>query len=517
MKRFEIQWTAENGNEKTFAASFGENLLDVCRRMQVPLDAACNGNGVCGKCGIQVLEGNAPITEADRGVFSKKELADGYRLACQVEVTGSLRCREIAGSQSMQIQTPMPLVLSVAGDGCAPGYGIAVDLGSTTLAAVLVDADGRAISQATAVNSQRAYGADVISRIQSSNEGKQKELQTCICRDLEQLFRVLLEGAKEVCQVFRIAIAGNTAMLHLLRGYSCKTLGAAPFQPVNLGLETLDYGELFEEVSGCEDSTVCLLPGLSAFIGADIAAGLYSSGFWQTPEDQLAFFIDLGTNGELVFGNRAGFVTASAAAGPAFEGGGLSCGVPGIPGAICDVSYLYHRVRIRTIGQKTPCGICGTGALAALAALLQEGKMDADGLLAPELFETGLVLGKKKDGRAICLTQADIRQLQMAKAAVRAGIEVLRTPGLVDAVYLAGGFGYYLDPDTAAAVGLFPKEWKAKTVVCGNASLKGAIAFLSDPGCGRELAEICAKGKEVRLADDPYFQDAYVSQMGFSL
>lgn len=548
----------------------GENLLEICRQNGIFLEAACNGNGTCGKCRVQIVRGKAPAAEEERRFFSEKETALGYRLACRVKAAEDLEVC-VQENEADRIQMPGLGITNdsaqdgrkdntarsgmdcrdeaaQAGIGCRDDvaqtgmdcrkddnaaqaemdcvkYDIALDIGSTTLAAVLLQADGTVLAQASAVNSQRYYGADVISRIQASNESERRreELRSCICKDAARLFQTLLAGRTAV--VSRIAIAGNTAMLHLLRGYSCAKLGRAPFEPVNLELECLAYETLFPEVSGCKNSRVYLLPGLSAFIGADITAGLYSSGFYKTQENELSLFLDLGTNGELAAGNRAGFVTASTAAGPAFEGGGLSCGCPGISGAISNVSYLYHRVRIQTIGQKKPCGICGTGALAAAAALLKEGLMDADGLLAPELFERGMLLAACEDGREIRLTQADIREIQMAKAAVRAGMETLllryqeqfgKPSQMPGSIYLAGGFGYYLSADTAAAVGLFPAEWTGKIVSCGNTSLKGAIAFLSDPSCAGVLEDIRRKNREIQLAEDKHFQEIYIQAMRFA-
>ncbi len=536
--QYQVCITAAHRQTQTFTAEAGTNLLDICRQQQIPVEAACSGRGICGKCRVQAIQGNIPVTEEDRRVFTVQEIADGYRLACRVRVMSDLTVRLFLQQNAMEIQMPEPAAGSGFSKMPEPAarlktherqlteYCIAVDLGSTTLAAVLIDQSGSILSQVTAVNSQRAYGGDVISRIQASNEGRKDELRRCICRDLEQMFCALVQKQKQMqIKISRIAIAGNTTMLHLLRGYSCERLGQAPFEPVNLQTECLPYRELFSDVAGCVQAAVYLLPGMSAFAGADITAGLYSSGFWQMPEDETAFFVDLGTNGELACGSRKGFVTSAAAAGPAFEGGRLSCGIPGIPGAVSKVSYLYHRVRIQTIGQKKPCGICGTGALEAVAALLGEGLLNKDGLLAPPLFEQGMVLAYREDGSRICLTQADIREIQMAKAAIRAGIEILllrygQTLGQdagpsVSRVYLAGGFGYYLSADTATAIGLFPPEWRDKIILCGNTSLKGAVLFLSDPSCAGGLVKICSKNTSIQLEDDPRFQEIYIQQMGF--
>ncbi|MDE7311054.1 MAG: ASKHA domain-containing protein [Eubacterium sp.] len=570
------------------AAKEGANLLDVLRMHQIPVDAVCSGKGICGKCRVQVIEGYVPVTEQERQFFTEQELLSGYRLACKAHIYGDLSIQIGSGythiqtlgigqaqagtgwkeaasgqrkgnaaqsgngqgkgnaAQAANGQGKGNAAQSASGQrkgnaasvqaGSSAPYGqmrierlrgcrIAVDLGSTTLAAVLLDAQGKLLAQASAVNPQRAYGADVISRIQASNEGMREQLRVCICRGLQELFLALLEGSGKAVQVTGIAVAGNTTMLHLLRGYSCEKLGQAPFTPVSLEQECLPYDSLFAPTEGCSGSLVYLLPGISAFVGADITAGFYSSGFWQTGKDAPAFFIDLGTNGEMAFGSRDGYVTTSTAAGPAFEGARLSCGVPGIPGAICKVSYLYHRVRIQTIGRKKPCGVCGTGAMEAVSALLSEGLMDADGLLAPQLFEKGMMLARREDGSGIFLTQSDIREIQMAKAAIRSGIEILyqryhrefQKPGRaqISRIYLAGGFGYSLSADTAVSIGLFPPGWKERIVAVGNTSLKGAVAFFTDQACAAELENIRSKNRSIRLESDPDFQDLYIREMRF--
>lgn len=519
--KVQFQWATGKGSQHFVYAQEGANLLDVLREHQLPVEAPCNGNGQCGKCKVRLIQGDVPVSVDQRLVFTEQELAEGYRLACQVKVTQDMTVSIQIPDNQVQIQTALCHDFeSVRKE--ALEYAIAVDLGSTTLAAVMTDVSGAVLAQASAANSQRNYGADVISRMQASNNGNRHRLQECICKDLEQLFMTLIHQTGEQVKISRIAIAGNTVMLHMLRGYSCEKLGVYPFEPVSLKLESLPYEVLFQEISACSGSTVYLLPGLSAFVGADITAGLYSSGFWKHKDHDPAFFIDLGTNGELALGTQEGYITASTAAGPAFEGGGLSCGIPGIAGAIAQVSYLYHRVRVRTIGQKKPCGICGSGALEATAALLKEGLLDTEGLLVPELFEKGLLLAYREDGSGIYLTQADIRKIQMAKAAIRAGIEVLQekyqeTTGIefVNRIYLAGGFGYYLSAETAIAVGLFPLEWKERIVVCGNTSLKGAIAFLSDVSCADAFEQICSKNQSIRLESNPRFQELYVNHMRF--
>ena len=516
-----ICWRLPDGRETVSIARMGERLLDAAIRAGVFLDAVCNGKGTCGKCAVQVLRGEAGISDADRRLSGAEDLKNGWRLACRLTVCGPLTVRVRAFCP--EIRTAGMECPAAAPERTPDGRRmIAVDLGTTTLAAVLTDSDGQILAQETAANPQRVYGADVITRIQASNEGKKEELRVCVCKALEQMFERLCAGA-DAGRVREIAIAGNTAMLHLLRGYSCETLGRAPFTPVTLQAERLDYRVVFRESALFDGCTVCLLPGLSAFVGADITAGLFSSGFLETDESETALFLDLGTNGEMAAGNGQGFLTASTAAGPALEGAHLSCGVAGVAGAVCRVSFLYHRVRVQTVGQKKPCGICGSGALDAVAALLKEGLLDKDGLLAPPYFENGFALAQDENGRDIALTQADIREIQMAKAAVRAGMDTLlfryrektgKRAG-PDRIYLSGGLGTYLSAETAAAVGLVPPEWKGRITVCGNSSLRGAVRFLTDSACAREMENIRLRHGGISLAEDPLFRRRYIDAMGF--
>ena len=550
--QFLVEWESEEGKCGRVWASEGECLLDVFRRNRIFMESVCNGNGTCGKCRIQVVQGLKEVSALEQRFFSKEEITAGYRLACLVKAEPGLKVQLVQtfqirqnGIQEKEINCQGIQKRKISREGKqenGPGsintqneLGIAVDLGSTMLAAVLIDAQGNVLAQASAVNSQRLYGADVVSRIQAANQGYGKRLQECICLDLEQIFRTLCARIQysdyvSCAHITRIVIAGNTTMLHLLRGYSCRMLGQAPFEPVCLKQECFLYKELFADIPECNESQVYLLPGLSAFVGADITAGLYSSGFLNTLKTEVACFVDLGTNGEMAVGNQTGFVTASAPAGPAFEGGNLSSGMPAVSGAISNVSFLYHKVRIQTVGQKKPCGICGTGALEAVAALKKEGLLDRNGLLAPGLFEKGFLLAKRVDGSHICLSQADIREIQMAKAAICAGVETLFAHyckdyigkemdfEIISHVYLAGGFGYYLSADTAAEIGLFPVQWKEKIAPCGNTSLKGAAAFLVDlagSACAEGLKEIPKKNRTIQLAEDEMFQNLFIERMGF--
>ena len=268
-----------------------------------------------------------------------------------------------------------------------------------------------------------------------------------------------------------------------------------------------------------------MLPGISAFLGADVVSGIVASGMDQSQE--ICLLVDLGTNGEMVLGSRDRMLAASAAAGPAFEGGNISQGMPGMPGAVSEVDLVHGRLAARTIGGRQPIGICGTGVLEAVWALRQLGLIDETGLMAEEYREEGFFVA----GR-VRLTQKDIRELQLAKAAVRAGIDILLRrygikPDQVGQVYLAGGFGQKLNPHKAEAIGLLPAGMAARTRPVGNTSLAGAMMaarILLENWClpmeKKKLASIldrftqaAALVEEVPLAEEEDFEERYISHM----
>ena len=387
-----------------------------------------------------------------------------------------------------------------------PGYKevIALDLGTTSLAGARLLSDG-SVRTAAVINHQRTFGADVISRIQAANEGHLKELQNIVRQDMDQLVRLLdSEPGKNP-----IVVSANTTMGHLLLGYSCSGLGQSPYRPVDISLH--------------REGPFLMLPGISAFLGADVVSGIVASGMDQSQE--ICLLVDLGTNGEMVLGSRDRMLAASAAAGPAFEGGNISQGMPGMPGAVSEVDLVYGRLAARTIGGRQPIGICGTGVLEAVWALRQLGLIDETGLMAEEYREEGFFVA----GR-VRLTQKDIRELQLAKAAVRAGIDILLRrygikPDQVGQVYLAGGFGQKLNPHKAESIGLLPAGMAARTRPVGNTSMAGAMMaarLLSENRClymeKEKLASIldrftqaAALVEEVPLAAEADFEERYIS------
>ena len=500
----------------------GTNILTYLQDHSIPLPAHCGGKGICGMCRVFVCQGTVPVSLEDQSFFSAEEINQGWRLACcdvpETEAhifipASKAEAMAIPGSKQSDFAT-------VPADLPLHEYGIAIDIGTTTLALALIDmTTGAAIASATAVNSQRVYGADVVSRMAAAGKGCGPGLQHAIRNDLLQALGRLLDGHKAI-QPRRIVISANTTMQHLLMGYSCKGLSTWPFQPVSLGGETYSWHTVFAEDMDAIDADcpVTLLPGISAYVGADITSGL-----WHCHIDRaegLSLFVDLGTNGEMALGNKERLLVSSTSAGPALEGGHLTCGVGSVAGAICSVSLQKETVQVKTIDNQSPVGLCGTGVIEGMAALIEGGYVDKTGKLREPYFHHGFPFAQRDDDRPICFTQQDIRDIQMAKGAIRAGMEtLLREWGAswddVGKVYLAGGFGYYLKPQKAAAIGLLPKQLINRTTAVGNTSLAGAVDVLMDSEALDGMLHICAATKEIILGNTPEFQELYIQYMDF--
>jgi len=510
---------SDNGKETYIYPKAGENLLETLIRSGIPVYGECAGNGTCGKCSVKVTEGLLDITLQDRKILSADKLSQGYRLACMahpdsdctVIVENEVNNDFISVAESLNNDGREPRGEFDSSEKTEKSYSVAIDLGTTTLAFGLADlATGGIKIKLTAVNPQRVYGADVISRIKASNEGKGQVLKSLIRQELIHGIRVMMkDGRISLNDVEKIVIAGNTTMIHLLMGYPCEGLGSYPFTPYRQGFIYAGSDELFD-IS--EKIPVIILPSISVFVGGDITAGLLACGFDNLEKPCL--FIDLGTNGELALGNKERVLVTSVSAGPAFEGGNISCGMGSIPGAIYRVSVSDGKPCYETVGGLPPKGICGTGVIELTALLLKEGIIDKDGLLIDEYFDKGYSI----DG--IKFTQQDIRNVQLAKAAVRAGVEVLlRNYGIsyddVDRVYIAGGFGYYLDINKAADIGLIPADLTNKAKAAGNTALSGAVMASTDVKAKARLEHIIAVSEEIRLSDDRDFNELFIKYISF--
>ena len=488
---------------KSLTVPKGTSLQDLLFSHGV--EFPCGGHGRCQGCKIRILAGSLPVTAEDAQRLSPAELAEGWRLACRAKAEADLKI------DLQQWETTVLTDDSVFAFTPRIGLGIAVDLGTTTLAAQLIDLEtGHVLGVRTALNAQAQHGADIMSRVEfgCSSEGQQI-LQRFIRKQIEELIdSLLLPPALPVRDVKTIVIVGNTIMHHLFCGVPVEPMSHYPFEPVAPGLHEFSAQGLGWDIHG--NPQVLFLPCLGGFVGSDILAGLLATRMHE--KDSLNALIDLGTNGEIVIGNKDRLVCASTAAGPAFEGARISMGMRAATGAISEVDIQDGRLVCRVIGHGEARGICGSGLVDAVAAALDLALVKPSGR-----FTHGETL---QLADSVQLNQWDIRELQLAKGAIAAGFRILLSQwGAavtdLDQIYLAGAFGNYINQTSARRIGLldFPAE---KVMPAGNTALLGAKMALFTQGLTEKSYQgILERVKHVSLHEDPAFQDTYVENMTF--
>ncbi len=528
-------------------------LHEVLDQHGIAVTAYCDGMGTCGKCVVRVTcagGGVAPVSDADRQHLHEDELAHGLRLACQWRVVCDATIEIPARSrmEHMQVQgkgdqqgprTPRPAVAGMR------QYGMAIDLGSTTVVGSLLDLEsGQVLAVASGLNRQRRFGADVISRINHALQaGGLGELHAALVATLDDIVaRACAEAQVRVDQLHELVLTGNTVMLHSLQRAPLDTLAVLPFTPVISAARRMSAAALG---LACPAHVMAYtFPIIGGFVGGDTVSCMLATDMDE--RDDCHMIIDIGTNGEVALGSRAGWVTASAPAGPAFEGARISCGMPGAPGAIEHVAFTAEAVTLDVIDETTPLGVCGTGLIDAVAALLDAGVVDETGrLVAPEkvpdaapawlrarmverngapafvLFDPQTdEYEHTAEARPLYLTQRDIRELQLAKAAIASACELLlRSRGMtwddVTFVYLAGAFGNYLRPATAQRIGLLPPLPLTRIAFIGNAASAGARRALVSGDDRRRAERIAREAAHVELAADPAFQQCYADHLLF--
>ncbi len=414
----------------------------------------------------------------------------------------------------------------------APRHGVAIDVGTTTVAGQLVDMP-QALSLGTAVhrNTQAQYGEDVISRIIRSEEHPSgvRDLRAAVLQTVNGLLRQLARSAGiRPGDIVAASIAGNATMASFLLGIEASAIRRAPHVPAAGDLPVFRGDELGLEMN--PSGAVYLHPAVSGFVGGDIVAGVLATGMDESPD--LSLLIDVGTNGEIVVGSSEWMTCCSCSAGPAFEGVGIEAGMQATRGAIEQVRYdaTTDSLELRVIGNGAPAGLCGTGLIETLATLFEAGVLDRSGLFNEDLptsrlrqsgYQREFVLvrqGELGAGRDIVLTQADVEHLIRSKAAVHAGITVLlRALGLraeqIKKVFIAGGFGAHLNLAAAVSLGLIPDLPVERTEYAGNSSLRGACASLMSRSARERVSRIARSMTYLELSGDPTFMDEYVASM----
>ena len=476
----------------------GTRLSDVLSRAPHP----CGGKGICGKCRVRATGALSPLSREEERHLTPFEIADGMRLSCCTIVEGDC-CVTVDADSVMAVVTDGKSSARAVSPTFA-AYGAAVDVGTTTIAARLYDTTGRLLAQTGCVNPQTAFGADVLSRVQKVGEGHDltTPLQTAVNGLLSDLAGV---AGVAPAAIDGVVITGNTAMLCFLTATDPNSLAHAPFALPRSFNETLPAASV-GLAALAPNRPVYLPPCASAFIGADALCAALACNF----DDRTALLADMGTNGEMVLSHNNTLYACSTAAGPAFEGVGISCGVPAVEGAIDEVVLVNGRLTPHTIGGGKPIGICGSGLVDAAACLLATEEMDVSGFI-----HTPLTLC---DG--VTLAQEDIRALQQAKAAVSAGLQTLLyhadlIADEVEVLYTAGGFGSRLNGRNAAAIGLLPRGLSALIQPVGNAAFDGASRLLLDVDARSQITTLVDKIRVVDLANDHFFADRYIKNLSF--
>ncbi len=464
---------------------------------------------------------------------SSWELRLKNALACELTLDiGQLRALETAVKDGLAVTVSRynDICLNIeGGDTTRRHYGIAVDIGTTTVVAYLYDlTSGRCMDIISSLNEQKSFGADVISRIDYATQTADglSVLGAHIENQITLMAKQLLDrnsiGYNDLCIM---TFAGNTTMMHLLCKIAPAGIAVSPFIPVMTQGRLIYAGEIGIGIN--PHCAAYLLPCVSAYVGADTVAAMAACGMEKA---QKALLIDIGTNGEIVLRADQRLIACSTAAGPAFEGANIRCGVGGIEGAISAVKWESGRICYTTIGEKKPIGICGSGlidavgVLAELGVIDETGRMvDADEIDNPYLLERLTEIDGQNAfviAEDIVLTAKDIREVQLAKAAIAAGIRtLLNEAGLaveaLDTVYLAGGFGSYINRDSAIKIGLLPHEVKDKIVVCGNAAGSGAAAVMCSGQMARNAGLLQGRCEYIELSTSARFQQWYVDCMMF--
>ena len=542
------------GKKHLMQTEMGTIALSLFRETGEAIYAPCGGNGTCGKCRMYIKGELSAPDAREQSFLTERELKSGIRLACMCRLLGDFEI--IPMDEAMRIQTsskcisytPFPLLRAqrhgnetvfykdgsefCRTDAGAKNLGLAVDIGTTTVASYLCNMDnGEILGVCGFKNPQSIYGADVISRMDKimKDESLLAVQQKSICAAIrESAESMCKEHGVNILDVRAAVICGNTVMQHIAAGINPVSISVAPFTAPTLFGEEYDAHALGLLPNG--KAIAYFAPCFASYVGGDIACGMIATGLDACKERVL--FVDIGTNGELGLSTEKGLYFCSAAAGPAFEGAHIACGMPGVLGAISEVFVCDGEIVYKTVGGAPAVGICGSGIVDALAIMLDTGLLDETGLIA-EKDEAGAFasyIDEDEDGdpvfmldreKNIYICAKDIREIQLAKAAVCAGAQTLLHESGVSAdsisrIVIAGGFGSHLRAASMRRIGLLPPVSIEKYEFVGNAAGAGAVAVL----LGREPRDsaktICKKSEYTELSKSAYFMERYIEEMMFS-
>lgn len=489
----------KNGTTQTVSAVNGDNLLKIIQQVNTDFYAPCGGNGTCGKCRVNI-PGEGFVTSCLYSVERDIDVVLPDNLEMKI-LSSQYEC-----SKEIDLNTGNAAELS------DNPFGIAIDIGTTTIVYYFMDMKTGGITDIRSkINPQLKYGSDVISRINYSSENNNgvSELKNILIDNINLVIDEFCNKQKfQRDDIVRLTVVGNTVMLHSLLGVSALSIALAPFTPTFTDTKNLPAKTLGINVNS--GSSIVVAPSLSGYVGGDIVAGLASlhNDFYK----KQFLFVDIGTNGEMALITRDRILTCATAAGPAFEGANISCGMSATQGAISS----FNIGTVKTIGDIEPTGICGSGLIDIVAHMLNESILSTDGNI-----DNDFVIPEINPESEIKITQQDIREVQLAKSAIAAGINRLLSIAEVsldelDNILLAGGFGNYIDIKNAIRIGLLPDVDLNRYIQMGNTAGNGAVLTLKSDNFITQVEELKEKMEYIELSNDAGFSMEYAMNMFFS-
>lgn len=476
--------------DKQISVTQDTTVLQAARQLGIELTAPCGGNGTCGKCKVKV-NGNE-------------------MLACQTKVDADMTVELPQKADAKILTSGQTVALPL--DPVQPGYLLAFDIGTTTVVCFLLSPEGQELAVESMLNPQASYGADVISRIQCALAGEMDALTRAIRAGMSDMIAKCCRKAEITpSQVSVISAVGNPCMQQLFLGIAPSNLAAVPFAPVLKSTSAESAAAIFPE---CSNAVLLTIPDISGYVGADTIGCVLASQMYEAEETTL--MVDIGTNGEMVLAHGGRMVACSTAAGPALEGANITFGMRGSAGAIDHVWTENGELRYSVIGDCEPTGICGSGIIDAVAALIELKLINKRGRIqATEELDGQRIIRLSEN---IYLTQEDIRQVQMAKGAIAAGIHLMCeylsiTPAEIQKVILAGAFGSFLTPESACRIELLPKELSGKITASGNLAGVGAKMTALNKEQFAFTEELVKRIEFIELADMPAFQKTFAKCM----
>ncbi len=514
---------------KTINAEKNENLFSALQKNNIPINGICGGNKVCGKCGVRILSGHIPPGLSDKTFFSQKKLNLNFRLSCAININQNLIIEipkeNIIESmeykpETKNITVPINPIIKLRNDENI--YGLALDIGTTTIVGALINLNsGKLIDEEFRLNPQKKYGMDIISRISYSMQNKTglDDLHNILLSVINDIIRVgTLRTNIKPNDIYLITVASNSVMNHSLLNKNLESFGKYPYKPLFKKTDLIRASDIHININ--KDAKLFVVPNIDGFVGGDITSDIISSNFGN--KDKIELLIDIGTNGEIVLNNKGNLTATSTAAGPAFEGAKIKFGMIAKTGAIDKIYIKENDIKFETIGDFQPVGICGTGLINGIASFLKLGWIDYTGRILKEYIPENRYIETENDfgiklTDKIYISQQDIREFQLAKGAILAGITLmlkkykLQTTD-IDTMYIAGAFGKYLNLENALTLKLFPEMDVKKIKFIGNGSLQGAINILLNKDILNKSLEIVDNIEFFDIANQENFQTTYIEQ-----